>query len=281
MSTDKVPAIQFYTSDWLSDPGVRMLTYEERGVWLEMLCYMNKSPERGCLVFHGKPMANANVIAMLLLSQENGTRILERLESLEIFTRREDGAIMSRRMVRDEAKRSEVSRKRAKAGRTGGKARWNDRKQVPEVCHDYEMAKHGSSSSSSSSTSEKKEIGLRPTKKSRKANAYSDDFEAWWRSYPSRPGCPKGNKAEASKAWNALSSEQRAKLPRATANLIASDTIPKDAERFLRPPRGASDGEPPFEAWCEIEQRAASKPRKGDQGTYPSDVIARLEQDFN
>lgn len=35
----KAPAFQFYPRDWLSSTSVRLMTFEERGILLELLCY--------------------------------------------------------------------------------------------------------------------------------------------------------------------------------------------------------------------------------------------------
>ena len=52
----KVPSIQFYPADWRKDPGVQALTYEERGIWIEILFLMHESEERGKLTLNGKPI---------------------------------------------------------------------------------------------------------------------------------------------------------------------------------------------------------------------------------
>jgi len=43
----KAPAIQFYVKDWLSDPELRMASHSTKGIWIDMLCYMWESSERG------------------------------------------------------------------------------------------------------------------------------------------------------------------------------------------------------------------------------------------
>ena len=45
----KAPAIQFYVKDWLSDPELRMASHSTKGIWIDMLCYMWESSERGRL----------------------------------------------------------------------------------------------------------------------------------------------------------------------------------------------------------------------------------------
>ena len=45
----KAPAFQFYVKDWLSDPELQMTSSATRGVWINALCYMWESQERGKL----------------------------------------------------------------------------------------------------------------------------------------------------------------------------------------------------------------------------------------
>jgi len=45
----KAPAFQFYVRDWLSDPELQMTSSATRGVWINALCFMWESKERGKL----------------------------------------------------------------------------------------------------------------------------------------------------------------------------------------------------------------------------------------
>jgi hypothetical protein len=96
------------------------------------------------------------------------------------------------------------------------------------------------------------------TKPARSPTECSDEFESWWKSYPSRPGCPKGIKSEAWDAWQKLSAEQHAEVLQATVNLIQSKAYPKDAQRFLRPERGSKNPEAVFQSWVKIESQRHS-----------------------
>lgn len=100
----------------------------------------------------------------------------------------------------------------------------------------------------------------------RAANEYTPEFEAWWSIYPARPGCPKGHKGEASKAWDALRGpESYAQVRQATEALVAAKAMPKDAQRFLRPLRGK--GDPEYMRWLDIEP--ATVTRAGNEGKPP------------
>lgn len=45
----KAPAFQFYIKDWLSDPELQSASSSSRGIWINALCYMWESQERGKL----------------------------------------------------------------------------------------------------------------------------------------------------------------------------------------------------------------------------------------
>ena len=75
-------------------------------------------------------------------------------------------------------------------------------------------------------------------------------FDEWWQGYPVRDAnTPRGNKRKAWTEWVRLSEADRARVAEATRRLVASGQMPKDAERFLRPPSGG--GDPPWRAWLE------------------------------
>lgn len=43
----KAPAFQFYIKDWLSDPELKMASHSTKGIWIDILCFMWESSERG------------------------------------------------------------------------------------------------------------------------------------------------------------------------------------------------------------------------------------------
>ena len=43
----KAPAFQFYVKDWLSDPLLKMVTHQTKGIWIDLLCFLWESPDRG------------------------------------------------------------------------------------------------------------------------------------------------------------------------------------------------------------------------------------------
>jgi len=45
----KAPAFQFYVKDWLSDPQLKMVSHNSKGIWIDLLCFMWESNDRGIL----------------------------------------------------------------------------------------------------------------------------------------------------------------------------------------------------------------------------------------
>jgi hypothetical protein len=145
---NKLPAFQFYPGDWLKDAGLRSCSPEARGVWIDLLCLMYECPQRGVL----RTKTNEKLSKIPL---ENVSRMIAGCKQKFIReligkgvcrVARKDGALYSKRLIRDELHR----RHKARAGRKGGQAKPKQTGSKPEA---NTQAKPGSSSSSSSSTS--------------------------------------------------------------------------------------------------------------------------------
>lgn len=115
--SDKLPALQFYPGDWRKDVGVQSLSYHDRGVWFEMLMLMHESEQRGKLLLNGAPMPMDALAKVLGLDNQILTNTLTTLATYGVTSICENtGAIMCRRMVRDE----HIREIRKKSGRMGG-----------------------------------------------------------------------------------------------------------------------------------------------------------------
>lgn len=162
---NKLPAFQFYPSDWRSDNGVQSLSYFERGVWFEILCLMHESEQRGKLLLNGKPMPDDALARLLGLDKQILTKTLTTLLDYGVASRDTDGTLINRRMIRDEILRQI----RTEAGKKGGNpnlVNQNSTKTKNEV-------NQNSTPSSSSSSSSKKE---KPNGFSKKAERIPKDF---------------------------------------------------------------------------------------------------------
>lgn len=117
MKKDDLPAMPFYVGDWLKAPEVRSLAPDVRGLWFDMICYMWESTERGVMVKpNGKPYSKDDIIRMVGLDNQNSGIWLTTLLDNSVCSIREDGAIYSRRMVKDQ----KIRLIRQKIGKKGG-----------------------------------------------------------------------------------------------------------------------------------------------------------------
>lgn len=155
----KLPAIQFYPGDWRKDPGVQSLSYEERGIWLELLFLMHESESPGKLMIGGQPYPIDRLARLLGLSAGYLEVIITSLITLGVAsTCEETGALMNRRMVRDRA----LHATRAESGKKGGNPNFQKGKSNPyydkqkdnQGDNQKDKQKITPSSSSSSSTSD-------------------------------------------------------------------------------------------------------------------------------
>lgn len=161
----KLPAFQFYPGDWRKDMGVQALNYFDRGVWHEMICLMHESERRGVLVLNGNAMTDDMLAQILGLDKQILTTTLTTLLTTGVASREsETGAIMCRRMVRDE----KLHQIRASSGILGGNPALLNQKSTTlggQTATPSSSSSVSSSSSASSSisalTSFKKESPLR------------------------------------------------------------------------------------------------------------------------
>lgn len=113
----KMPAFMFYPGDWMKDPAVRSVSSAARGLWIDCLCLMWESSRRGFLVHpSGRAVSTEQIARMTGNSVETVSEAMAELEDCGVCSRTSDGVIYSRRMERDERKRTKCS----EAGKRGG-----------------------------------------------------------------------------------------------------------------------------------------------------------------
>ena len=115
-----LPGFFFYPGDWLKDLALRSCSRSARGTYIDLLCYLFESEERGVAVLNNKPITP--VMLSYALGGDSGVEndIAELLERGVLKRRNGDGAIYSARMVKDE----EVRKNRSDAGKKGMSSRW-------------------------------------------------------------------------------------------------------------------------------------------------------------
>lgn len=112
----KRPAFQFYPADWRKDPALSSCSLAARGLWIELMCVMHESERYGYLVVNGRPMDMKQIARMVGESPATVKKLLAELERAGVPSTSAEGAIYSRRMVKDEY----IREVRAEAGRLGG-----------------------------------------------------------------------------------------------------------------------------------------------------------------
>jgi len=141
----KLPSFQMYPGDWRKDPGVQALSFHDRGVWFEIMLLMHESERRGVLLLNGKKMPTEALGRLLGLDNQILTTTLTTILEYGVASIEEDtGALMCRRMVRDE----NLRQVRRTAGSKGGNPALVKQKPTTQV-------KQNPTPSSSSSASAK------------------------------------------------------------------------------------------------------------------------------
>lgn len=135
--------MKFECDEWINDDAINDCSYEAQGIWVKMMCFMNKSPLRGLLCkTNGEPYNVKTLAKKLGISHLKLKKRLNELELKGVFSRLKDekydqfltkndqffkdypllnptsylGVIYSRRMVRQ----AEHYRKSVACGRKGG-----------------------------------------------------------------------------------------------------------------------------------------------------------------
>jgi hypothetical protein len=231
----KRPSFQFYPSDWLRDTALRSCSTGARGLWIDMICYMHEGNPYGHLKVGDKVILPANLARMAGETFEVVEGWLNELQQAGVYSLAEDGAIYSKRMVRDESLRES----RAKGGHLGGnpalKVNLKDNHKVGN--EDKQNPTPSSSSSSASSSKNTKPqrgsrlasdwvllkswgdwaLAERPDLDPRKVAA---EFKDYWVSVPGQKGC----KLDWEATWRNWVRNQKA--PKVAPADIARVTVP-------------------------------------------------------
>ena len=116
---DGRPSMQFYTADWLEEPGLKLCSLAAKGLWIDLLCYMWKMEERGKLRINGVNLGSKEVSTLLGKDEAEVKQTLSELKQYGVSETTDDGCIYNRRMVEDEKQRQS----KVEAGRKGGRSK--------------------------------------------------------------------------------------------------------------------------------------------------------------
>lgn len=197
------PAFQFYPADWRKDSALQSCSTAAKGLWIEMMCIAHECSPYGVLSINGKPMTTSQIARLAGESEKGAAKLIAELEGAGVFNRDAQGAIFSRRMLRDEQTRearakggeagAEYGAKGAEHGAKGGRPP----KEKPEETPPSDNAEGGlkggsasenkpppsssSSSSPSSSEGESPPASRSPSRKKPMPNNFgiSDRVRAW------------------------------------------------------------------------------------------------------
>ncbi len=221
----KRPAFQFYPADWRNDAGLKLCSLSARGLWIEMICIMHAAEPYGHLCAAGRPLDTRDLSKLVGESERDVKKWLDELVRNNVCSS-EEGAIISRRMVRDESLRerraaggeagSEFGHLGAEHGKKGGRPRKETGDKKPP------LNPPPSSSSSSSSSSSNTPSLLK-----------GGGFDEFWSAYPKKVG-----KDDARKAFmrRKPDDELLASMLTAIAAQRESQAWTKDAGQFIPNP---------------------------------------------
>ena len=144
----KRPSFQFYPSDWRNDGNLRLCSIAARGLLIDLMCIAHECDVYGVLAQNGHAFDHKTVGKLTGLRTDTAAKLTEELTRNRVLSYNENGALYSRRMVRDE----DLRNIRAEAGAKGGNPHLVNQmvKQKPTPS--------SSSSSSSSNTSSNEEV---------------------------------------------------------------------------------------------------------------------------
>jgi uncharacterized protein YdaU (DUF1376 family) len=202
----KRPSFQFYPADWLSDMRVRMLPWECRGLYMDLLCYCWRE---------GWIPADGSAIAQL--SGCHSLAIIEPCLLLFQSHPKDPSKLIHKRLEEEKMKQDHHRKERSSAGAKGAKARWNKGKSTdqggdgsamaqPSICHgsaiDLPLAKNDSSTSSTTSTSKSFSY-----QKNSKGEAVSELAQTIWDGTP-KLGRERSSRADLQKALHKIPAAQ-------------------------------------------------------------------------
>jgi len=146
---NKAPAFQFYPSDFLSDENVMLMSNQEVGCYIKLLCFCWKQ---------GSIPDDIDKIAKLC--GEDSSAMAQLWESLRLCfsTSITEGRLTNKRLEKERKKQANFRLERSESGKKGAAKRWKkqENKDKDGSANKQPLANDSSSSSSSSSDIKKK-----------------------------------------------------------------------------------------------------------------------------
>lgn len=147
-TTGKSPAFQFYPKDFLSDRNVVVMSMQERGVYITMICHAWQDP---------LPVDHAQLARICGVPLSSFRKMWP---ALSVCFREVDGVLIHPRLERERQKQAEYRAEKSDAGKRGAAKRWQKDGSAIEVpiakdgkATDLPMAENASSSAFASASS--------------------------------------------------------------------------------------------------------------------------------
>ena len=90
----KLPAFQFYPGDWRKDPNLCRCSHAAKGVWIDMICLMHETEERGVLSTNGIPWTEDDIVLAVGGDSSVIRAAIQELTLKGVVNRGVDGAVM-------------------------------------------------------------------------------------------------------------------------------------------------------------------------------------------
>jgi len=116
MKAAKQPWMRWYPADWRGDPRLRMCSLAARGLWADLISYMHEGEPYGHLVIDGRVPSDGDIAALVGRPLSEVRKALAELRQRNVCSVDDGGALVSRRMIRD----NEKAEKDRINGRGGG-----------------------------------------------------------------------------------------------------------------------------------------------------------------
>jgi hypothetical protein len=124
---DGRPSFQFYPDDWMgSIEDLRLCSPAAKGVWMDFICMMHKSPKKGALLTaKGRQYTVPELAGICTFNDAKLMQdLISELADKEVFSRLEDGTIICRRVFYKAEREEEIRQKRIDAANK----RWGKKK---------------------------------------------------------------------------------------------------------------------------------------------------------
>lgn len=154
------PFLKFYTSNWRSDPALKMCSMAARGLWIEMICLMHEATPYGHLLVSSRSPTDSQLAVLVGAPSDQIPELVGELESAGVFSRTKEGVIYSRRLTRMQ-KKAATARKN---GHKGGNPTLSRQREKPPLDNPPDKGRDKTQKPEARNQSKKGEANASPKK---------------------------------------------------------------------------------------------------------------------